>query len=71
MIYIYLFIDSYSVLAAYCVAMPGVIGVVDSGRGAGVDPRRPTSSLAKRNHLSPKDLSFFINHYLHSAAKLV
>ncbi|XP_014550503.1 hypothetical protein COCVIDRAFT_115270 [Bipolaris victoriae FI3] len=33
--------------------MPGVTGVADSGRGADVDPRRPTSSL-ERNHLSPQ-----------------
>jgi hypothetical protein len=50
---IYLFIESYSVSAAYCAAMPGVTGVADSGRGADVDPHRPTSSLAKRNQLPP------------------
>ncbi|KAF5844191.1 hypothetical protein GGP41_002279 [Bipolaris sorokiniana] len=37
---------------ACCAAMPGVTGVADSGRGADVDPRRPTSSL-ERDHLSP------------------
>jgi hypothetical protein len=44
-LFIYLFIESYSVSAAFCAAMPGVIGVADSGRGPDVDPRRPTSSL--------------------------
>jgi hypothetical protein len=33
--------------------MPGVAGVADSGRGADVDPRRPTSSL-EGDQLSPK-----------------
>jgi hypothetical protein len=50
---IYLSIDSYSVPAAFCAAMPGMTSVADSGHSADVDPRRPTSSL-ERDHLSPK-----------------
>ena len=34
--------------------MPGVADVADKRRGADVDPRRPTSSLARENHLSPE-----------------
>lgn len=41
----YLFIDSYSVVAVYYAALPELTGVADSGRGADVDPRRPTSSF--------------------------
>ena len=62
-LFIYLFIESYSVSAAYCAAMPGVTGVADSGRGADVDPRRPTSSL-ERDHLSPTKPAVFLNHHL-------
>jgi hypothetical protein len=49
--------------------MLGMTGVADSGRGADVDPRRPTSSL-ERDHLSPKNLSFSIDHHLHMLAGL-
>jgi hypothetical protein len=54
---------SYTVAAAYCAAMPGVAGVADSGRGADVDPRRLTSSLARP--AAPENLPFSLNHYLH------
>jgi hypothetical protein len=62
-LFIYLFVESYSVSAAFCAAMPGGTGVVDSGHGANVNSRRPTSSL-KRPSVS-KNLPFSMNHYLH------